>query len=128
MDTALSIIPASTPRVGAEATTSSPELPKDQIVGKRLLTIHSGTAVPGYPEFKLGCNVFASIDETMDGVVISSALFEEDGYGRSYDDAWRDFIGSLRDKLASLEKRETILSRQDLEILKKLRASLIRSS
>jgi hypothetical protein len=72
-------------------------------------------------------DIFASIDWTKDGVVINSCLFEEDGFGRTYEEAWGDFLASLRDKLSSLEKRAASLSAVDLEILQHLRVSIANS-
>lgn len=104
---------------------ASDDLPCDRISEKTLLTIPAGTVLPGRPEFRFRSWVFASIDWTKDGVLISSCLFDEDGYGRTYDEAWSDFITSLRDKLASLEKRVATLSIPDREILRHLRESII---
>ncbi|MBI1736008.1 MAG: hypothetical protein HYR51_12605 [Candidatus Rokubacteria bacterium] len=97
-----------------ETTTMTPET----------VTVPQGTVIPGSPEFKLAAAVFASVEHTNDGVVIASVLFEEDGYGRTYEAAWADFVSSLRDKLASLEKREAKLAAADRAVLEHLRKSI----
>lgn len=92
---------------------------------KEMLAIPQGTIIPGIPALKLVSSVFASIDRTNDGVLIGSVLFDEEGYGRTYEDAWTDFIASLRDKLSSLEKREPKLADSDRAVLAQLRQSII---
>ncbi len=88
---------------------------------KEMLTIPQGTIIPGTPTLKLRSSVFASVDRNNDGVLISSMLFDEEGYGRTYEDAWTDFIASLRDKFSSLEKRESKLAAPDRAVLAQLR-------
>lgn len=91
---------------------------------KEMLAVPQGTIIPGTPALKLMSSVFASIDRTNDGVLISSVLFDEEGYGRTYEDAWTDFIASLRDKFSSLEKRESKLAASDRAVLAQLRQSI----
>lgn len=121
------IRPLLMPEVRMAPPLVSPDLPREQMFAKTLLAIHSGTVLPGAPPLKLRSDIFASIDWTKDGVVISSCLFDEDGYGRTYEDAWHDFIASLRDKHASLKKREATLSPEDRRVLDALRSSLTAS-
>ena len=91
---------------------------------KELLTIPAGTILPGDPELKLASDVFATIDWTSDGIIVASVLLDEDGYGWSYDDAWDDFLASLRDRLNSLARREDRLAQVDRHILDQLRTVL----
>jgi len=91
---------------------------------KEMFTVPQGTIIPGIPTLKLTSSVFASIERTNDGVLISSVLFDEEGYGRTYEDAWSDFIASLRDKFSSLEKRESKLAAPDRAVLAQLRQSI----
>ena len=125
------ITPYIQPLITAETTvramTASPDLPHDRLVGKMLLVVPAGTSIPGSPSLKFRGDIFASIDWTRDGVLINSCLFEEDGYGRTYEEAWDDFISSLRDKRASLEKRAGMLSAADRRIFEDLRSSIIDS-
>ena len=107
-----------------EFTTISPEVPQDHVVSGELLTIPAGTVIRGDHAAKLTCSIIASVDRTSDGVVIGSVLFDEDGYGWSYEAAWDDFLASLRDKYASLTKRESILSAADRQVLQHLRSAV----
>jgi hypothetical protein len=91
---------------------------------KELLTISSGTVIPGNPPYKLNGTVIATIDYTGDGVVIASPMLDEEGYGETYEAAWYDFLVSLRDRYASLAKRESNLSPGDREVLDNLRSLL----
>jgi len=96
--------------------------PQYVLIEKTLLTIPRGTVLPG--NRWLVSDIFAAIDHTNDGIVITSCLFEEDGYGKSYEEAWDDFLSSLCDKLGSLEKRAATLSQADREVLMQLRATI----
>jgi len=105
--------------ISAPVSTQSDALP-----WKELTTIPSKTAILGKQAPVLNCDVFVTIDWTKDGVLISSALFDEDGYGRTYDDALEDFLVSLKDKGASLARREATLSPADRRVLAALRSSI----
>jgi hypothetical protein len=105
-----------------ETITRPDDLPQCQIVEKTLLSIPKGTLLPGTRQ--LASDIFAAIDTTKDGIVITSCLFEEDGYGKSYEEAWDDFISSLCDKYDSLERRAAVLSQSDLEVLRQLRVTI----
>lgn len=94
---------------------------------KTLLTVPSGTVVPGNPAFKLTSDVIATIDRTADGTVIASPMLDEEGYGETYEAAWQDFLASLRDRFFSLEKREATLSPPDRAVLHTLRGLLAKS-
>lgn len=102
----------------------APELTRVDLPRKDLTTIPPNATIAGEQTPALKCYVFVTIDWTKDGVLINSALFDEDGYGRTYDDALEDFLVSLRDKRVSLEKREATLSAADRQVLRKLRESL----
>lgn len=104
-----------------ETTLSSPDLPVDRLTEKEFLTIHAGTVIPGDPPLGLAQDVYVSMDWGKDGVVITSVVLDEDGYGWTYEEAWTDFLSSLRDRRESLEKREARLSADDREVLKLLR-------
>ena len=95
---------------------------------KELLIIPSGTTIPGDPGLELVSDVFATIDWTSDGIIVASALLDEDGYGWSYDDAWGDFLTSLKDRLDSLARREDRLAQGDRHVLDQLRAILRRKA
>ena len=107
-----------------EPVSVSPEHKRSEIFEKQLLTVPRGTTIPGNPMVTLKCPIFASIDWSGDGVVISSVLFDEDGYGGTYEVAWADLLSSLRDRYTSLAKREAVLSAADREVLTALRSSI----
>lgn len=127
-------LPTGTPHIDASLTpspqslsrpTTSPPVPQDRVTaGKELLVIPGGTVIPGDRAPKLTCCVVAGVAQTNDGVVIDSVLFDEDGYGWSYEAAWDDFLTSLRDRYDSLNKRESVLSAADREVLGHLRGSI----
>ena len=110
------------PIIGLDVPVRTPELPLDREFSNQLLTVPNGTPLPGTPASRLRSDVFASVDWTRDGVVISSNLFEEEGYGRTYDDAWNDFLSSIRDRHDSLARRESRLSAGDKRVLDALRS------
>jgi len=99
----------------------SPDLPMDQVVAPEFLTIQGGTVIPGDPGLVLTEDVYASVEWSKEGVLISSVLFDEEGYGWTYEEAWDDFLSSLRDRRDSLAKRAERLSPADQGVLDKLR-------
>jgi hypothetical protein len=127
-----------TPQIGTDLTimpeaaltpTTSAPIPQDRMTfGKELLVVPSGTVIPGDQPATLSRCVVAGVERTGDGVVIDSVLFDEDGYGWSYEAAWHDFLTSLRDRYASLSKRESTLSEADRKVLEHLRGSIAFSS
>ena len=118
-------ITARTPPLGMPETTRSPELPRWDRFEQSPLTIPSGTVIPGSPLMRLEREIFASVNWTSDGIVIASPMLDEDGYGETLDTAWADFLVSLKDRYASLTKREASLSLSDRAVLGLLRESLI---
>lgn len=94
------------------------------MVMQELLMFPSETIIPGQPACKLKCDLFASIDWNGDGVLIRSELLDEEGYGSSYEEAWQDFLESLRDKQASLARRRDVLSAADRRVLDQLRVCI----
>lgn len=98
------------------------EILSNQTFSTQLLVVPSDTLVSGNPPAKSKCAIVAGIDWNGDGVTIRSEFLDEDGYGWSYEEAWDDFLTSLRDRYSSLAKREERLSPADRETLKKLRA------
>lgn len=110
--------------IGLDAPMVSPELPLEREFSKQLLIVPKGSVLPGTPPAMLESQVFVSVDWTRDGVIVSSALFEEEGYGRSYEEAWGDFLSSIRDRYESLAKREPRLSTGDKRVLGALRSAL----
>ena len=83
-----------------------------------------GPPIPGTQEMTLKRHLAAQIEINRDGYVIASGAVDEDGYGRTYEEAYRDFLTSLRDRYHSLRTREASLSQEDHMVLQKLRALL----
>ena len=116
---------ALTPVLGLYEPTTTPALPTERLFTKQLLLIPKGAILPGSPPAHLACDLFASIDWTKDGIVVSSALLDEEGYGWSENAAWNDFMLSLRDRHDSLRKRASRLSTGDREILEHLQSVIV---
>jgi hypothetical protein len=87
------------------------------------LTIPQRTPIPS-SSFVLKYAVSAEMEQTSDGVVIRSNDLDEEAFGLSTQEAYLEFLTSLRDRYCSLLRREASLSDQDLTILQKLRGFL----
>jgi hypothetical protein len=107
-------IPTSKPNFGAD--TSSNILP--------IIPIPVDTILPGDPIYKLNFSVDGVVERTIDGFVITAPIFDETGYGETYESAWDDLLSSIRDRYASLVKREQGLSPLDHKVLSELRKYL----
>lgn len=103
------------------ATPASTTPTRDRVFAKELLRVPAQTVIPGPTPVTLKSDVFASIDWNGDGVIIRSELFDEEGYGWTYEGAWSDFLISLRDKYHSLERRQARLSPADRDVFNHLR-------
>jgi hypothetical protein len=88
------------------------------------LMIPEGTILPGDPTYKLNFSVRGVIQNTIDGFLIAVPIFDEEGYGETYESAWDDLLSSIRDKYASLAKMEQGLSPPDRKVLSELRKNL----
>jgi len=88
------------------------------------LMIPAETVLPGDPKYKLNSPVNGVIEYTIDGVLITVHIFDEEGYGETYESAWDDLLSSIRDRYASLVKREQGLSPPDHIVLCELRRYL----
>ncbi len=91
---------------------------------KILLIIPVDTILPGDPIYKLNFSVDGVVECTIDGFVIGAPIFDEEGYGETYESAWDDLLSSIRDRYASLVKREQGLSPPDRKVLSELRKYL----
>lgn len=84
------------------------------------------TPIPG-SDLKLGEEIWADIERTDDAYVVRCGVLDEEAYGSSFQDAYIDFLTSLRDRYEVLSHRESRLAPPDRQILTRLRALLVRS-
>lgn len=61
---------------------------------------------------------------TRDGYIIKSSYIDEESYGRTLEEAYFDFLTSIRDKYRSLQRREMKLSPRDKKVLGNIRSLL----
>ncbi len=83
-----------------------------------------GTPIPYTPDMRLKRALMARIEINRDGYVIASGAVDEEGYGPTYEVAYRDFLTSLRDRYYSLRTRGRSLSEEDRTVLQSLRSLL----
>lgn len=63
-------------------------------------------------------------DSTQDGYTIKSNYIDEESFGITLEEAYIDFLTSIRDKYNSLQRRETKLSSSDKAVLTNIRSLL----
>jgi hypothetical protein len=61
---------------------------------------------------------------TQDGYVIKSSYIDEESFGATLEEAYFDFLTSIRDKYNSLQRREMKLSPRDKTVLENIRLLL----
>jgi hypothetical protein len=61
---------------------------------------------------------------TQDGYVIKSSYIDEESFGTTLEEAYFDFLTSIRDKCNSLQRREMKLSPRDKTVLENIRSLL----
>jgi hypothetical protein len=61
---------------------------------------------------------------TQDGYVIKSSYIDEESFGTTLEEAYFDFLTSIRDKYDSLQRREMKLSPRDKTVLENIRSLL----
>jgi hypothetical protein len=61
---------------------------------------------------------------TQDGYVIKSSYIDEESFGATLEEAYLDFLTSIRDKYNSLQQRERKLSPRDKAVLENMRSLL----
>lgn len=89
----------------------------------QIIVFEGGTPIPD-SDLALRNPVAVEIQTTRDGFVIRSSGLDEEAYGSTYQEAYVEFLTSLRDRFYSLIRREAYLSSEDLAILNKLRILL----
>lgn len=83
-------------------------------------TFSQGTPIPD-SDLELKYALVVEKQITGDGFVIRSGALDEEAFGLTETEAYLDFLTSLRDRHASLMRRESSLSAQDSSVLEKLR-------
>lgn len=63
-------------------------------------------------------------ERTEDGYVLTSSYIDEESFGRTLQEAYADFLASVRDKYYSLQRREVALSARDRAVLANIRSLL----
>lgn len=63
-------------------------------------------------------------ETTQDGYVIRSSYIDEESFGATLEEAYFDFLTSIRDKYKSLQRREMKLSPRDKTVLENIRSLL----
>jgi hypothetical protein len=86
-------------------------------------TLLQGTPIPG-GKFKLRHGLVVEKETTRDGYVMRCGALDEEAFGLTEDEAYFDFLTSLRDRYDSLGRRDTSLSARDVDILGRLRSLL----
>lgn len=94
------------------------------ILSLQTITLQEGTGIPG-SDLMLRYGLVGEMEVTRDGFVMGSGDLDEWSFGATYEEAYLEFLTSLRDRYYSLSRREDLLSPQDLSILEKLRSLLI---
>lgn len=59
---------------------------------------------------------------TQDGYVLKSDYIDEESFGHTFEEAYLDFLTSIRDKYRSLLRREMKLSPRDKTVLQNIRS------
>ncbi len=101
----------------SESNTSCVDL---QPSSTELMPLTKGTPIPN-SSHTLQHDLLAELHTSQDGYIIRSALIDEDGYGTALNEAYFDFLTSIRDRYNSMKEREPRLSTHELQILHHLR-------
>jgi len=88
------------------------------------ITLPEGTPIPDSNGLELRQGILVELEVTPDGYVLCASGLDEDGYGYTYDEAYLDFITSIRDRYSVLKRREGRLSPEDSIILQRLKTLL----
>jgi hypothetical protein len=97
--------------------------PSEILFSSGVLTVPEKTPIPD-SDLLLSRALVLEMETTRDGVVLRSEFVDEESYGATLEEAYFDFLTSLKDRLVSLERREPLLSVGDREILERLRLIL----
>lgn len=93
------------------------------LISSTIFTIIAKTRLPN-SDLLLGHDLTVRKEMTQDGCVIKSSYIDEESFGATLEEAYFDFLTSIRDKYNSLQRREMKLSPRDNTILENIRSLL----
>lgn len=88
-----------------------------------IFNIIAKTPLPN-SDLLLGHDLTVHKEMTQDGYVIKSDYIDEESFGATLEEAYLDFLTSIRDKYNSLQRRELKLSPRDKAVLENIRSLL----
>lgn len=88
-----------------------------------IFNIIANTPLPNSP-LLLRHHLTVHEEITQDGYIIRSSYIDEESYGGTLEEAYLDFLTSIRDKYHSLQRREMKLSPRDKTVLENIRSLL----
>ena len=88
-----------------------------------IFSIIAETPLPN-SDLLLTHDLTVSEETTEHGYVIRSVYIDEESFGATLEEAYFDFLASIRDRYDSLQRRETKLSSPDKAVLENLRSLL----
>jgi hypothetical protein len=92
-------------------------------ISSSIFSIMAKTPLPN-SDLLLTQDLAVSQEITEDGYVIRSLYIDEESFGATSEQAYFDFLTSIRDKYNSLRRRETKLSPHDKAVLGNIRSLL----
>jgi len=93
------------------------------LISSAIFNIIAKTRLPN-SDLLLGRDLPVRKEMTQDGYVIKSSYVDEESFGATLEEAYFDFLTSIRDKYNSLQRREMKLSSRDKTILENIRSLL----
>ncbi len=92
-------------------------------ISSSIFNIIANTPLPN-SDLLLRHDLTVSEETTQDGYVIKSLYIDEESFGATLEEAYFDFLTSIRDKYNSLQRREMKLSPPDKAVLENIRSLL----
>jgi hypothetical protein len=92
-------------------------------ISTAIFNIIANTPLPN-SDLLLRHDLTVSKEMTQDGYVIKSLYIDEESFGATLEEAYFDFLTSIRDKYNSLQRREMKLSPRDKTVLENIRSLL----
>lgn len=101
----------------------SPLDPFEILFSTGVFMVRGKTPIPD-SDLRLSRALVLEMETTRDGIVLRSGFVDEDSFGATLEEAYADFLTSLRDRYRSLERRSGSLSTSDRTILERLQGIL----
>lgn len=92
-------------------------------ISSSIFNIIAKTPLPN-SDFLLRHDLTVRKEMNQDGYVIKSNYIDEESFGATLEEAYFDFLTSIRDKYNSLQRREMKLSPRDKVVLENIRSLL----